>query len=331
MVVRSAFVALALALSLPGVWAQDTQDPYDNRYGAPVDVTVTDLVQNGQSYEGRAVRTRSQVYFDSTQGQRLYFFQDFSGTRVYLNPVPEASGNWDFESMRIVGSDIEITGLFASSNSGAQGFNTAAGVITFWKFVEAPREADLKKSLADAVTVTLESLVSRPGKQDGRTVRVVGQFRGRNLFGDLPSSSQKGHSDWVIKDDLFAVWVTGKKPKGDGIDLDPSLKRDSGHWVEVIGKVQSHGPIVYIEALKVMEPLPSPMRASRRPLSQRSPRCHPWSCSSCRLTETPRSRNAPALWSSSARTWTRAASRGTSYCATRAASCPGNGISTVSR
>ena len=47
-------------------------------------------------------------------------------------------------------------------------------------------------------------------------VRVVGKFRGRNLYGDLPSRSQRDSDDWVIKDDLYAVWVSGKKPKGSG-------------------------------------------------------------------------------------------------------------------
>src|SRR5271169_1047783 len=255
---RPALVALALVLAVPWARGQEIQDPYENRYGVAVDVTVSDLVQNGPSYDGRAVRTRSRVYFDNTQGQRVFFFQDYSGARVYLNPVPESASNWDFESMRSIGSNVEITGLFSTSSSGSQfaGPNATAGVITFWKFLEAEREEDTKKALADATTVTLESLVTHPTKQDGRTVRVVGQFRGRNLFGDLPSASQRGHSDWVIKDDLFAVWVMGKKPRGDGIDLDPSLKRDSGHWIEVVGKVQSRGGVVYIQALKVMAGAP---------------------------------------------------------------------------
>ena len=51
-------------------------------------------------------------------------------------------------------------------------------------------------------------------------VTVRGQFRGENLFGDLPSASRRRSADWVIKDDVFAVWVTGKKPKGPGWSLD---------------------------------------------------------------------------------------------------------------
>ena len=62
--------------------------------------------------------------------------------------------------------------------------------------------------------------MTKPGKLDGRKVRVRGQFRGNNLFGDLPSASRRKSSDWVIKDDLFAAWVSGKKPQGSGWKLD---------------------------------------------------------------------------------------------------------------
>jgi hypothetical protein len=104
------------------------------------------------------------------------------------------------------------------------------------------RAGTTEKAVTAAPTLTLEALVAKPDKQEGRLVRVVGQFRGRNLYGDLPISSEKSRSDWVIKDDLFAVWITGKKPKGSGWELDPSLKRDTGRWIEVIGQGEFDGP-----------------------------------------------------------------------------------------
>jgi hypothetical protein len=79
----------------------------------------------------------------------------------------------------------------------------------------------------------------------------VGKFLGRNLYGDLPSRSQRAGGDWVIKDDAFAVWVTNKKPKGKGFDLDASLKRDTGKWIEVIGRPSTRGGVTYIQAIQV--------------------------------------------------------------------------------
>ena len=35
--------------------------------------------------------------------------------------------------------------------------------------------------------------------RDGQLVRVSGQFRGRNLYGDLPARSQLDRDDWVVR------------------------------------------------------------------------------------------------------------------------------------
>ena len=75
-------------------------------------------------------------------------------------------------------------------------------------------------------------------------VHVAGQFRGQNLFGDLPSASRQRSADWVLKEDVFAVWVTGKKPTGPGWSLDAGLKRDTGKWLQVTGRVSTdHGVV----------------------------------------------------------------------------------------
>jgi hypothetical protein len=150
----------------------------------------------------------------------------------------------------MTGKEVEVTGVFRSAVQQAGG-SPVGGSIQFWKFLGPPEENE--KAVSAAPTLSLEALVAHPDKQEGRLVRVLGQFRGRNLFGDLPSSSERSRSDWVIKDDLFAVWVTGKKPKGGGWELDSSLKRDTGHWIEVIGRVEAKGPIVYLQALRVMQ------------------------------------------------------------------------------
>ena len=131
-------------------------------------------------------------------------------------------------------------------------------MIQFWKIL-GPPEKPTKSVLDAAAGLTLEGLVSDPGRHEGKTVKVVGKFRGRNLYGDLPVRSQRDSRDWVIKDDLYAVWVTGKKPKGDGFDLDPGLKRDTNKWLEVVGRVSTRGPVVYVQAIQVLltgEPRP---------------------------------------------------------------------------
>jgi hypothetical protein len=172
-------------------------------------------------------------------------------TGVILVPMREVAGNWESDAPRFIGHEVEITGVFRAG-SGLDPGNPTGGsyFIQFWEFVGPPEEGP-KGAPIKAAEVTLENLVGKPGSRDGQTVRVVGKFRGKNLFGDLPARSQRASSDWVIKDDVFAVWVTGKKPKGSGWELDASLKRDTNKWIEVVGRAETRGGVTYLRAVQV--------------------------------------------------------------------------------
>jgi hypothetical protein len=248
-----AALGLALLLAAPAP-AQDsyTRDSdYERRYGQPVDVSLSDLIQNPEAYHERAVRTRGRL--DLVGGLRDGFeLRDMGSWSVRLFPVEEIRGNFEQDAMGMVGRELEITGLvrtLSGVDSSTRDPSRANVGILFWSYQGPPEEAKVPK---EAPTVTLESLVTNPGRRDGQTVRVVGKFRGRNLYGDLPSRSQRAGGDWVIKDEAFAVWITSKKPKGKGFDLDASLKRDTGKWIEVIGRPSTRGGVTYIQAIQVM-------------------------------------------------------------------------------
>ena len=250
-----ALVLLALPAVAQQVELGSPMNRYELRYGTPVEVSITDLVQSPDSYVDRAVRTHGRL---SLEGLGTYTLQDGFGSRVLIGPVNEIAATWETEARTLFGQDVEVTGVFVRPNVSEGGAaSTAGGAIRFWSFVggDAPKE-----SLAKAEPFSLETLVTRPGRYDGRLVKVVGQFRGRNLFGDLPSHSQSGRSDWVLKDELFAVWITGKRPKGDGFELDASLKRDTGKWLEVAGRVETRRGATYVVAQSVVlttEPRPA--------------------------------------------------------------------------
>jgi Big-like domain-containing protein len=198
---------------------------YDALYGKPVDVSIDDLVQESAEYENRAVRThgRLDMLFDGTQkgyGLKGLMYE------IRVAPVTEVQTEWEQESMKMLGRDVEVTGVFlAAGNSQASATGQPMFGIQFWNFTGPPEKEPTGE--IKSTQVTLEKLVSSPGKRDGQTIRVVGKFRGRNLYGDLPAASERQSADWVIKDDLYAVWVTGKKPKGAGWELDNGLKRDT--------------------------------------------------------------------------------------------------------
>lgn len=148
------------------------------------------------------------------------------------NPVPEISDAFFIDSWSRKGHEMEVVGAF-----------TEKGFI-FWSFVSGPP----RKKAADSGGLPLENLVRQPDRYQGRTIVVRGFFRGRNLFGDMPAASGKGKSDWVLRDGPFFVWVTGKRPKGDGFALDLDRPSDATYRLEVEGRPELENGIVYLKA-----------------------------------------------------------------------------------
>lgn len=231
-------------------------------YGPVRDVSLDDLSFNGETYSGRAVRVKGRLGIQGLSGMTWELGE--AGTRVTIAPIRQGMGEDQLRDLS--GQTIEVTGLFTMT-SGQSSANTGAlqgtfGVIQFWSWAGPPEK--LGKDAKVAVT-SLELLVTRAGKMDGQLVRVVGKFRGRNLFGDLPAKSMRRVDDWVIKDSLFAVWVSNKKPKGDGFELDPSIRRDSSRWVEVIGRPSTRNGVVVIDAAQVALTQPPTPKAEAAP------------------------------------------------------------------
>lgn len=104
---------------------------------------------------------------------------------------------------------------------------------------------------ADSGGVPLESLVKGPDRYQGRTIVVRGSFRGRNLFGDMPAGTAKDRSDWVLRDGPFFIWVTGKAPKGAGFALSLDRPSDATYRLEVEGRPERKGGLVYLRAQEV--------------------------------------------------------------------------------
>jgi hypothetical protein len=98
---------------------------------------------------------------------------------------------------------------------------------------------------------TVRAIALAPDRYVEREVRVVGRFRGRNLYGDVPQPLNRSKWDFVIHSADAALWVTGMRPKGDGFDLDPGARVDTGRWLEVTGVVKSQGSLLWIEATQL--------------------------------------------------------------------------------
>jgi hypothetical protein len=105
---------------------------------------------------------------------------------------------------------------------------------------------------APLVAPSLRALALEPWKFAGQTVTVTGNFRGRNLFGDLPDAPGKGRYDFIVRGGDGSVWVTGIRPRGAGFDFDVDRRVDSNRWLEVTGPLVHDRGLVRIEATKVV-------------------------------------------------------------------------------
>lgn len=153
-------------------------------------------------------------------------------------------------------------GRFASDDSRLGPLNLASVVTTVMGERWPPREELLVLSGATwsdteaAPTPTLRNLALQPERFDGKTVTLRGRFRGRNLLGDLPAWPRQGQWDFVLQTSDAAVWVVGKRPRGDGFDLAPTSRAQTGRWLEVTGRVKIVDtlPLIVAERLRVADP-----------------------------------------------------------------------------
>jgi hypothetical protein len=98
---------------------------------------------------------------------------------------------------------------------------------------------------------SVRSIAVEPWRYDGQTVTVIGNFRGRNLFGDLPGAPGKSKYDFVLRGTEGAVWVTDFRPRGQGFDLDVNRRVDTDRWLEVTGTVVREKALVSLKATRV--------------------------------------------------------------------------------
>ena len=102
-------------------------------------------------------------------------------------------------------------------------------------------------SVAEAQAATspsIRGLALQPWRFEGQKVSVVGQFRGRNLYGDLPSAPGKSRYDFVLRSADAAVWVTDLRPRGPGFDLSVDARVDTNRWLQITGIVSQQRGLV---------------------------------------------------------------------------------------
>lgn len=213
---------------------------------------LAQLAYDPQLYECRNVVTRGTLF---VLPRSVWGLRD-GAAQVLIVPMPGLGE----ESVRdLVDRRVEVTGvarLLPMSQCTDPGLPALPDARPEWPRVsltavsvfdaEAYRRPEGRRRAA-----TIGAALADPAARAGKSVRVVGRFRGANLFGDLPADSRRDPGDWVLMDGDHALWVTGRPPRGKGFDLDPGRKSDTGRWLEVEGKLEAGSGIAYLKASRV--------------------------------------------------------------------------------
>ncbi len=138
-------------------------------------------------------------------------------------------------------STVDFRSLLDAENQGRWPARDQMFLISAASIVESP----------PAQAASIRAVALAPDPFEGRGVTLVGRFKGRNLYGDLPQAPAKSKWDFVLQSADAAVWVTGIRPRGKDLDLDPTARVDTGRWLEVKGTVRRDGPQVWVEGTEV--------------------------------------------------------------------------------
>jgi Bacterial Ig-like domain len=100
---------------------------------------------------------------------------------------------------------------------------------------------------SNVTTPPLRSVAMDPARFVGQRVTLLGQFRGRNLFGELPEAPVSDKWSFVLRSADAAVWVVGLQPKGKTFNFDPGRRIDTGRWVKITGTVRTAKGLSWLE------------------------------------------------------------------------------------
>jgi hypothetical protein len=267
-VMRSLLIALAVAAS-----AEQMEPPKAPRdpsqvsrvgdgYGEAQGATLSALETSPDACHGDHVIVKGRV--DLLEPGRYWALAD-GPSRAVLIPSYGMNGA-DFD--RMIGAWVEVRGLCRAIRPKESMGGVDVDTIEYPDLPpqpgpsrERPRVSITVFSVADArgpggqgpgaETAIIRTILNDPSGFVGANVRIVGLFRGRNLFGDLPAGSERSASDWVLKEGDAALWVAGKAPKGKGWSLDPLYKGDTTRWIAVEGKVEVSNGVAYLKASKL--------------------------------------------------------------------------------
>jgi hypothetical protein len=191
----------------------------------------------------------------------------FKGPSPIDGPIEARASFWDVGRLQREDPRIVSLGLDRLLSAGLEG--------------EWPRPGELVVlTVTDAMAVkpaegapSLRQIALDPSSYAGQKVKLTGQFRGRNLYGDLAQAPGLSQWDFVIRAADAAVWITGLRPRGKGFSLDIGARVDTGTWLEISGVVREGKGLVWIEGqqIAVTKPTVETRNEETPPIPQMGP------------------------------------------------------------
>jgi len=212
--------------------------------------TVTALARFPFFFHGQPVRVRGMA----TERQGLLQLEH-DAAHVWL--VPGGTGK-----LPEAGKDAEITGTYVDvgrlDRTDARVSADLGGLSQKALNRDWPAPGELLVVIVDNATAaeplkdpSLRAVALDPGRFIDQEVTITGRFRGKNLYGDLPEAAGKGRYDFVLQSADASLWITNRRPKGDGFDLNVENRVDAGRWLEIAGVVKEERGMAVVEATQV--------------------------------------------------------------------------------
>lgn len=208
--------------------------------------TVTALVEFSRFYHGKSVTVRGPVTV--TSGSQLVLSDPLSGRQVRLARAGQVISEGE---RQIRGTFLDVGRLPEIDDPRLEDVLRDLG-DPFGRTRPKPGEllVLMVTSVAPAEPFpapSVRAIALDPGRYVDQRVTVRGQFRGRNLYGDLPAAPAVSRWDFVLGSADAAVWVTNLRPRGKGFDLDVNARVDTNRWLEVSGTARRRGGLVWID------------------------------------------------------------------------------------
>jgi hypothetical protein len=221
--------------------------------------TVPALLAYPLFFHNQAVRIRGEL--TGTEGQTPWYL-NADGRQVMVMPSRKTGTSASLPGPGGASKLTDVVGYFLDVGRLEQGDPRATSDLgeLAQRLVRKPWPgpgellvliAERTSSAEPLPAPSVRALALDPAHYVGQDVSVVGRFRGRNLFGDLPDAPGISRWDFVLSSADGALWVVGRRPRGDNFDLNVEQRVDTGRWLEVHGTVRLDRGLVRIEATDI--------------------------------------------------------------------------------